>query len=129
MIPRVRLNEVFYGIVDASELIIEHCKSVSDRVHCGWAGSDRVDDVMEAVIRPAVYLLDCALRPGNRQYLERHELTMLELIYVHDAFNNLTALLVRKSCRGNLRVLIIFTVFPPRRGWNATDGRPDNERR
>ncbi|KAJ7718138.1 hypothetical protein B0H16DRAFT_1740180 [Mycena metata] len=50
------------------------------------AGYDIMGNIMQFVIRPSVYLLDCALRPANRHYLQCHELTMLELVFVHDVF-------------------------------------------
>jgi hypothetical protein len=41
-----------------------------------------------------VYILDCALRPANRDWLTPQELTMTELIYLHDAFSMVMAALV-----------------------------------
>ena len=49
---------------------------------------------MECIIRPSVYILDCALRPANRDWLTPQELTMTELIYLHDAFSMVMAALV-----------------------------------
>lgn len=93
MPPRVRLSADFYGIVDACELIIEHSLATGVRFSPGHPECEQLDDVMECIVHPSIYLLDCALRPANRGWLAPYELTMLELIFVHDALANIMGIL------------------------------------
>ncbi|KAJ7703771.1 hypothetical protein B0H16DRAFT_1747865 [Mycena metata] len=87
MVAHAQLTATFYSIDEACELVIEHCQSVAERSLRLEPGCDIMGDVMEFVIRPLVYLLIARYVPANRHYLQRHELTMLELVFVHDCFH------------------------------------------
>ncbi|KAJ7025472.1 hypothetical protein C8F04DRAFT_1269214 [Mycena alexandri] len=91
--PQTRLDGNFYPITESCELVIKHCRVASARFEPGNPDRERLDDVMECIIRPSVYILDCALRPANRDWLTPQELTMSELIYLHDAFSMVMAAL------------------------------------
>ncbi|KAJ7031679.1 hypothetical protein C8F04DRAFT_1262552 [Mycena alexandri] len=92
-LPQTRLDGNFYPITESCELVIKHCRVASARFEPGNPDRERLDDVMECIIRPSVYILDCALRPANRDWLTPQELTMSELIYLHDAFSMVMAAL------------------------------------
>ncbi|KAJ7024614.1 hypothetical protein C8F04DRAFT_1270156 [Mycena alexandri] len=92
-LPQTRLDGNFYPITESCELVTKHCRVASARFEPGNPDRERLDDVMECIIRPSVYILDCALRPANRDWLTPQELTMSELIYLHDAFSMVMAAL------------------------------------
>lgn len=94
-LPRIALDSNFYGVEDACKLVNEYALDTALRFEPGSATRDKLDDVMERYIRPSVHLLDCALRPANTGWLRRYELTMVELILVHDAISNIMGFLVR----------------------------------
>ncbi|KAJ7729002.1 hypothetical protein B0H16DRAFT_1470188 [Mycena metata] len=92
-LPRITLDSNFYGVEDAYKLVNEYALDTALHFEPGSATRDELDDVMERYIRPSVHLLDCALQPANTGWLHRHELTMLELILVHDALSNIMGFL------------------------------------
>ncbi|KAJ7746997.1 hypothetical protein B0H16DRAFT_1462227 [Mycena metata] len=94
-LPRIALDSNFYGVEDTCKLVNEYALDTALRFEPGSATRDKLDDVMEHYIRPSVHLLDCALRPANTGWLRRYELTMVELILVHDAISNIMGFLFR----------------------------------
>ncbi|KAJ7698533.1 hypothetical protein B0H16DRAFT_1484399, partial [Mycena metata] len=92
-LPRLALDSNFYGIEEACKLVNEYALDTALRFEPGSDSRDKLDDVMERYIRPSIHLLDCALRPANTGWLRRHELTMIELIVVHDAISNIMGFL------------------------------------
>ncbi|KAJ7711583.1 hypothetical protein B0H16DRAFT_1745055 [Mycena metata] len=92
-LPRIALDSNFYGIEEACKLVNEYALDTALRFEPGSQTRDKLDDVMERYIRPSIHLLDCALRPANTGWLRRHELTMIELIVVHDAISNIMGFL------------------------------------
>ncbi|KAJ7713915.1 hypothetical protein B0H16DRAFT_1478305 [Mycena metata] len=92
-LPRIALDSNFYGIEEACKLVNEYALETALRFEPGSHTRDKLDDVMERYICPSIHLLDCALRPANTGWLHRHELTMIELIVVHDTISNIMGFL------------------------------------
>ncbi|KAJ7707907.1 hypothetical protein B0H16DRAFT_1746454 [Mycena metata] len=104
-LPRLALDSNFYGIEEACKLVNEYALDTALRFEPGSVSRDKLDDVMERYIRPSIHLLDCALRPANTGWLRRHELTMIELIVVHDAISNIMGFLASPSRNSSFRLL------------------------
>ncbi|KAJ7711511.1 hypothetical protein B0H16DRAFT_1816706 [Mycena metata] len=102
-------------LAHACKLVNEYALDTALRFEPGSATRDKLDDVMERYIRPSVHLLDCALRPANTGWLRRHELTMLELILMHDAISNIMGFLFRLLDDGGQ----LPTDIPIEDRWNA----------
>lgn len=125
-LPRLALDSNFYGIEEACKLVNEYALDTALRFEPGSDSRDKLDDVMERYIRPSIHLLDCALRPANTGWLRRHELTMIELIVVHDAISNIMGFLASPSRNSSVspthatpcRTAVSFT-----RRWRGTPQR------
>ncbi|KAJ7768429.1 hypothetical protein B0H16DRAFT_1453133 [Mycena metata] len=132
-LPRIALDSNFYGIEEACKLVNEYALDTALRFEPGSQTRDKLDDVMERYIRPSIHLLDCALRPANTGWLRRHELTMIELIVVHDAISNIMGFLAisftrrwRGSPQRRLQRRTVLCTEP--RGKEYPIGMPERSR-